>query len=1004
MRLLVGLKFYVLGFMAAVLFGCASPCPAAMAEISLENDVADVRYEMLEQDLFRLETIRFFKWESVGFNVVADERGVPLDLSGTNVVIRWECYAETGSTNAAIYKLGGVVDASAGSVRVELTPAEAGLPAGEYYSYLRALEVADGTNTSTVVLAYNRLVVEWAPNPGEYTYAGPYTSDQLDGYATIADLATVSNLAANAESPNYAAVSNAAMSAVQQGGAATNILPVFVDSPASVSVSGAGSGDCNGGYSFWQVTGGFNAYTNASGMYLSRVADVVWMICPNPPPSETGLEYYTYTDGVGLFPPTGATWSSYDGANDPAPSVVVNPATDFQGDWVDALGLADVAGSVAEVSNRVDGLDVRSNAWNTAADTVVESSNVWNTAASAVQQDGSTFYDFPLEITVGGAGISDANGTYVYESIFLGYPKYRNANNYTARFGSVKWEITNNDASIKYWNDDVSSLVIPTNGWYSVVSLTGDPAPTLSLGEIPSAKTFLDAIGAASTNDLAAHTNLTAEHIDWTDSSSPFKTTTAGGETPIADFNVANSSSNSAIRFGNPGYGWYWFYEGSGSGNDNLLKLYSERLTDTLVYSIWQDGTVQWEGSLFAPNAVFSGTSSLLNKGAMDGLYAPVSITNDVLALVSDAAQVNSRVVACTNYSITYSGGATNVDGAIWLLAQTTAWSAATGRVEFASTDGSYIVDVDVDLKKAIYSGTTPLLSVDSAVSRLSDTSIVYTAWCNDAGCGDYYAYLTNAIPRTYDLAGMTPNSVTNDGAGIIQNADDLPDGWEALDDGRLVVNAQSLYDYVAEMVEVAASQWGNYTASGARVLNAEVVTIDEPLIQQGGMTWLQSGDYICQSYMGGDWWQTVEGSAWWMGPSGSKAYGITSTNKLLNISSFVADLAASVVTLDIETNGVAATPEVLWTPSLGSSESPAQWLSCPEQTMTNMGTYWRGQCALSGSKGFYRVVSAGGENRFVCKYIITLEQGFDDGDGNILTLQTNTINGTSYQFYGRAL
>ncbi|HKL21356.1 MAG TPA: hypothetical protein VJ904_06090, partial [Tichowtungia sp.] len=103
----------------------------------------------------------------------------PVDLSGDGVFVRWEAYANAGDTNAAIYKVGTVVDASAGRASVSLTPAEAGLPAGEYYSFVRAFEDVDGVSRYIGTLAYNRLVVEWSPNPANYGYTTPVIPDAV---------------------------------------------------------------------------------------------------------------------------------------------------------------------------------------------------------------------------------------------------------------------------------------------------------------------------------------------------------------------------------------------------------------------------------------------------------------------------------------------------------------------------------------------------------------------------------------------------------------------------------------------------------------------------------------------------------------------------------------------------------------------------------------------------------------------------------------------------------
>ena len=395
---------------------------------------------------------------------------------------------------------------------------------------------------------------------------------------------------------------------------------------------------------------------------------------------------------------------------------------------------------------------------------------------------------------------------------------------------------------------------------------------------------------------------------------------------------------------------------------------------------------------------------TLDNLSAEAAANAGLATTAD-LALKADAdeVQMNSGIIPCDAYTATYTWPATNIAGTIYMLGPTNSWMSETGSVEIACSD-AYLVDVLGDIITApqpvggIPSVTPP---VSTSVTRTSNTSILYQAWCDLGGNGEYWATLTNAVPITYDLAGMTPNSVTNDGAGIIQRADTLPDnGIDVLSDGRLVINAASLKAYIdSRVAEIAKKAW-NYTPSGQPVANTDFVTIDEPLIQQGTFSWLQSGDYYAQSYVGGDWWSSAEGSAWYIGPSGSKAFGITSTNKMLNIISF--SVSNDVATLDISTNGVAADPEILWAVDLGTKEILAQWIKAPEQTMTDMTSYWRGQCSAADDTGFFRAVSAGGESRVVNKFPAQFEMGVADDADNILDFITVNIGGTNVQVIGR--
>lgn len=347
--------FFVL-LLAFQIFSLSAFSQLDVAQIALVNDVDDVRYATRELEFDRLEPIRFFQWESVTLDVTALHGETPAVLTNDDVFLRWEAYENEGDTNAPIYKVGTVVDASAGQGRVTLTPSEAGLPAGEYYSYVRAFQPVDGDNVYIGVVAYNRLIVKWAPNPSNYTYAGPYSSDELTEVGN--QVSEVSNRV-DAVEADLVIVSNAAMSAVQQGGTATNLSLVFVDSAATVVVSQAEVAVCNGVYSLWVFDGEYNAYTNANGVYIYNTGGVAWLIGTNTPPdvTESGVVYYTTAEGDGVFPPSGVLWFEKDGAPQTTMGVDLIPATDYQGDFVNALGLADVPENLLDVSNRVDGLE-----------------------------------------------------------------------------------------------------------------------------------------------------------------------------------------------------------------------------------------------------------------------------------------------------------------------------------------------------------------------------------------------------------------------------------------------------------------------------------------------------------------------------------------------------------------------------------------------------------------------------------------------------------------------
>jgi hypothetical protein len=142
------------------------------------------------------------------------------------------------------------------------------------------------------------------------------------------------------------------------------------------------------------------------------------------------------------------------------------------------------------------------------------------------------------------------------------------------------------------------------------------------------------------------------------------------------------------------------------------------------------------------------------------------SLTSDVTVLTADVAdrQLNSQIIPCPAYQVTYTWPATNIAGTIYILGPTNTWIAPTGSVEIATTDGSYLVDVAGAVEIApLLNPLTPGSSVLTTTTRTSNTSIVYSAWCGLGGNGAYWATITNAIPQTYDLADMSPNSVKAD-------------------------------------------------------------------------------------------------------------------------------------------------------------------------------------------------------------------------------------------------
>jgi hypothetical protein len=212
-----------------------------------------------------------------------------------------------------------------------------------------------------------------------------------------------------------------------------------------------------------------------------------------------------------------------------------------------------------------------------------------------------------------------------------------------------------------------------------------------------------------------------------------------------------------------------------------------------------------------------------------------------------------------------------------------------------------------------------------------------------------------------YDRADMAAGTYTNDAAGIVARADAVDVESEA--DDRRLVNVAAARAYVdARKTEIADHAWDR-TPGGRDVPDRRLVTIDEPLVQQGAIAYLQSGDSYVQSYEGGDWYSSPTGSTWRIGPAGTVAFEIAATNRLLHIEAFA--VAGGVATIDISTNWIAGPPRIEFSVSLLNQ----QWLACPSQTMTNEGAYWRGQCPAVATSRFYRAVSPGGSSTLRSHY-----------------------------------
>ncbi|MFZ4394648.1 MAG: hypothetical protein ACOYOU_03365 [Kiritimatiellia bacterium] len=317
--------------------------------------------------------------------------------------------------------------------------------------------------------------------------------------------------------------------------------------------------------------------------------------------------------------------------------------------------------------------------------------------------------------------------------------------------------------------------------------------------------------------------------------------------------------------------------------------------------------------------------------------------------------------LATNRYSVTLGGSAVQVGNVYWLLTNSASWRAATGTLTIATTDGSYLEDVLSSNNIAFNTTVTPGTTIGGFAgggSRLNNTQILFTAWCQDGGVGPYYAAMSNIVPRTFDRS-MTPWQYTNDTPSIVSRVDD-----STAADQRAVVNQKTMAAYVAAQAPAISAAGWDYTPSGAKRPTRGVAVIDLPLIQQGLITYLQSGDSYCQSAAGGDYVSVSTGSVWRIGPSGRVAFEIASTNKLLTVTAF--SVVTNQARFTISTNGVTGGSVVV---EYCADLATPLWLSVADLVTTNRTTNWTATGTATGTRGFYRAVSVGGDNRITSYY-----------------------------------
>jgi hypothetical protein len=443
-------------------------------------------------------------------------------------------------------------------------------------------------------------------------------------------------------------------------------------------------------------------------------------------------------------------------------------------------------------------------------------------------------------------------------------------------------------------------------------------------------------------------------------------------------------------------YDWYYYLYGDQAehANTDTYHWTGEAIFFDIPYAVFSSrmsaSTID-AGSVYA-NAFVGDGSGLTNvTAAQVGAVTPGEASNIVIAVgIAQGWSTNTswtwqgaQIVAAETsaYSIAYGGPAawSEASNRFDLLPySTTNYGSITGSVTITMTSNAYLSSIGGAWHIKTVSGTTPQVPVFYSVTYETSTSAVLSAWCstNPADAtSDYYAYFSNMVVFTYDRPGMTPYQYTNDAAGIVARVDPLPGGNT---DGRRVVNSDSLSAAIAAAKpDIAKEAWA-YMPSGARQPTYDALTIDKPIIQQSaGVTFVQSGDYFAQSYVG-TWDATVTGSVWRVGPSGLTALEIASTNINLAITAFT--VRTNVATFVIATNGVVGAPYIQQCADLMAP----QWLYVSGQSVTDNATNWTATCSTVATMRFFRAISPGGANKITSAYSHVFNAGISDGTNDM--------------------
>jgi hypothetical protein len=251
-------------FLAAILLVCAWMRAEAVDRVFSET------WDVNSKEPMRLA---FGQAESIEYTHRAINKSSPVVLTNAGQTVVWEVMGTGQKYTEAYIVCTGTVQTAAGVVKFFVPPAGANLPPGEYRGFVRTFRGSGGAMEHHEVLARQNITVSWTPDGRFYSFTGPltypalYTTEIIASlYLPLPDWRTATNelwaaiggavqteldpawsaasgavyQAIAAAAPGYAAVSSAALSAVQptdaEYTAALSRVRIFVETNANGGV------------------------------------------------------------------------------------------------------------------------------------------------------------------------------------------------------------------------------------------------------------------------------------------------------------------------------------------------------------------------------------------------------------------------------------------------------------------------------------------------------------------------------------------------------------------------------------------------------------------------------------------------------------------------------------------------------------------------------------------------------------------------------------------------